>query len=115
MIRRRDRQRDERHLEFVRSLFCVSCRDDTSVEAAHLRAASIMYAKRQTGMGEKPDDRWTLPLCSRCHRLQHKGHELGFWNTRGINPFALCLVLHSISGDHEQASQVLRIWMREYA
>ena len=115
MIRRRERQRDEQHLEWIRSLACVSCADDTATEAAHLRAGSLMYGKRPTGMQEKPSDCWTLPLCGRCHRLQHRGSELGFWTTRGINPFALALALHNVSGDHELGSEIIRAWSKEHA
>ncbi len=68
------------------------------VEVAHLRCGSLEHGKRPTGMGERPSDRpWTLPLCSRCHRLdndsQHSGGELEWWANIGINPFALCLAL----------------------
>lgn len=112
---RHPRVHDEKHLDFVRSLPCLSCWDDTATEAAHLRTGAMQYAKRETGLGEKPSDRWTLPLCSKCHRLQHEGNELGFWTTRGINPFVLCLVLHSISGDHETAIDVMRRSSRAFA
>jgi hypothetical protein len=91
---RQPRIRDEAHLKFIRSLPCCipGCGDNTSTEAAHLRVGSINHDKRDTGGGERPSDRWTLPLCSRCHRDQHAaGDELKFWAEHGINPFFLAM------------------------
>lgn len=107
MMFKHPRIKDPAHLDFIRSLYCASCADNTSVEAAHLRAGSLKYGKRETGMGEKPSDRWALPLCSLCHREQHSGDESLFWALRGINPWVLALTLYSVSGDAEMASEVL--------
>jgi hypothetical protein len=30
-------------------------------------------------MGLNPSDFYTVPMCSRCHNLQHKQGELKFW------------------------------------
>jgi hypothetical protein len=98
---------DEKHLEFIRQLPCVSCGNDTSTEAAHLRAGDLRYGKKAAGMQEKPSDRWTLPLCSGCHRQQHQGNELEFWTNAGIDPFVLSMTLHNITGDHELAQEVI--------
>lgn len=103
------RIKDDAHLTFVRSLPCASCGNNTSCEAAHLRLGNLKYGKQHTGMGEKPSDRWTLPLCSLCHREQHAGDEGLFWAVRGINPWVLAMTLHEISGDHELACQVLEL------
>lgn len=102
------RVRDEEHIRFIRSLPCATCGDDTSTEAAHLRTGSLRYGKKHTGMAEKPHDRWCLPLCSRCHRIQHQGNELEFWLNQGINPFVLSMSLHAATGDHEAAMEVLK-------
>jgi hypothetical protein len=44
-------------------------------------------------MGQKPDDRWALPLSSLCHLAQHhNGNELAWWETRGVSdPFKLAI------------------------
>lgn len=116
MRQKTPRERDEAHLDFVRSLPCISCGDPTSTEAAHLRAGNLKYGKRETGMQEKPSDRWALPLCSREHREQHEGNEALFWAVRGVDPWALALTLYSISGDAEMASEVLdRCRVRSFA
>lgn len=85
------RQRDDAHLAWIRQQPCCICRDNTSVEAAHLRVSSINDDKRDTGMGERPSDKWTLPLCGRHHREQHTMNETVFWSKYNIDPFALCL------------------------
>lgn len=89
---REPRVRDEKHLNLIRSKPCCLCGDNTSTEAAHIRTGDLSRGKAHTGMGEKPSDKWTLPLCSRHHREQHAhGDELAFWAERGIDPFALAL------------------------
>jgi hypothetical protein len=102
------REKNEQHLEFIRSLQCVRCGDDTATEAAHIRTGALEYGKRPTGMSEKPSDKFTVPLCGKCHRLQHSLDEMEFWKCAQINPFVLALCLHAASGDHELAQAVIR-------
>lgn len=93
---RQPRVRNEKHLQYIRSLPCCVCGDNTSTEAAHLRVGSINHDKPNTGMGEKPDDKWALPLCGRHHREQHAfGNELAWWASKGINPFLLAMKLRA--------------------
>lgn len=101
------RIKDEAHLDFIRSLPCVSCGNGIETEAAHLRSDNRKYGKTTTGMQQKPSDMWTLPLCGKCHRIQHTGNEKNFWTNLGINPWVLALSLHAASGDHELALEVI--------
>lgn len=103
MRQRQPRETDEQHLDFVRSLPCVVCGDDTCTEAAHIRSGNLAYGKENTGMQQKPHDRWTIPLCGRCHRVQHTQNEWRFWRDLKINPWTLAMTLHNISGNHEMA------------
>src|ERR1700731_3531211 len=82
------RQRDAGFLRWLREQPCCTCGADKS-EAAHIRAGSIAYDKRETGGGEKPDDKWALPQCRSCHSTQHNMNELDYWRFKGMNPFAL--------------------------
>lgn len=108
MLRQKQpRIKDEHHLDFIRSLPCVCCGNDISTEAAHLRAANLEYGKRYTGKGEKPSDKWTLPLCGECHRKQHTGNEEAFWKAQEINPWVLAMSLYVNSGDREAASYII--------
>jgi hypothetical protein len=91
-MQRRPRVTDETYLAYIRELPCLLC-GKTPVDAAHVRMAEPRLHKRQTGMGERPDDRWALPLCRACHERQHAGGERMFWEIRDVNPFAACLVL----------------------
>lgn len=106
------RVHDEAHLDFIRSLPCVSCGNDIETQAAHLRSDNLEFGKRSTGMQQKPDDKWTLPLCGRCHDTQHKGNEKNFWANLGINPWVLALSLYAASGDHELAQEVINRQVR---
>jgi hypothetical protein len=89
------RQRDPVYLTYIRTLPCCICGDNTAVEAAHLRVGSLNADKRDTGYGEKPSDKWALPLCGRHHREQHSVNEMFFWTSYGIDPFALAMHYHT--------------------
>ena len=89
---RTPRVRDNKHLNYIRSLPCCICGDNTTTEAAHLRTSRIEIGKDDHGWG-RPDDKWALPLCGRHHREQHTMNEMDFWRCHGINPFALAISL----------------------
>lgn len=106
MTLRRRREADEReHREFIASLRCVACGDNTSVEPAHLRTANLFWGKCESGLGRKPTN-WLLPLCSECHREQHDVGEMPFWDALGIDPFILSMALKNCSGDCNMAEKV---------
>ena len=44
-----------KHLDFIRSLPCCVCGENTSVEAAHIRFVEPRAGKLITGMGIKPE------------------------------------------------------------
>lgn len=100
---RKPREKDEAHLDFVRSLPCAVCGDFTTTEAAHIRSGELMYGKESTGMQTKPSDKWTVPLCGAHHREQHTQNEWRWWKEKKLNPFTLAMTLHGISGNHEMA------------
>ncbi len=104
------RQRWAAYLAFIRGLPCVIC-GNPHTEAAHLRMASRLAGKRQTGMGEKPDDRWALPLCSEHHREQHQGNELAFWLRYGIDwPAFLSLAVQASYPESSEAETLIGVW-----
>ena len=60
------------------------------------------------GVGAKPDDKYTLPMCGRHHREQHvAGDEREFWKNLGIDPIKITLVLYAVSGDHERGCEIV--------
>lgn len=90
---RQPREKNAKHLDFIRSLPCCIC-GGIDTEAAHIRTASLEHGKDHTGMAEKPSDKWAVPLCNKHHREQHHvGDELKFWDFHGINPFLLAISL----------------------
>lgn len=107
MRQKNPRQKNEKHLGFIRELPCCVCLNPIETEAAHVRMSDAMAGKVNSGVGAKPHDFFTVPLCGRHHRMQHSGSERDFWNLVGINPFYLGLVLHSVSGDHDTATMVV--------
>ena len=98
---REPREKDDAYLRKVRRLPCVVCGDDTTTEAAHVRYADRTVAKRQTGMAEKPDDKYALPVCGECHREQHSGNEFEYWHKKRIDPVKTSLALYVNQDDPE--------------
>ena len=82
--KRASRWRSPAHTSFVRSFCCAMCGSATNIEAAHVRMGS------GAGMGQKPDDWRTVPLCAGpksnaaeqlgCHDRQHIIGERTFWD-----------------------------------
>lgn len=107
---RQPRQEDADYLTLIRSLPCLKCGHDPCGEAAHVRISSALHGKR-TGMGEKPDDKWTVPLCAGCHRedadAQHKVGELPFWHALNLNPFLVCEQLQKVARSPEAMKSVI--------
>ena len=70
---------DAKRLAFIRTLNCVICNAPPPSEAAHIRMGLA------GGMGMKGPDKWTVPLCHRCHSKQHNekikdgAGEVAFW------------------------------------
>jgi hypothetical protein len=94
-------ERDPDYLSMVRQCPCLKCGMEPS-EAAHVRYACASFGKA-SGLAKKPDDRFALPLCSGCHRLdrdaQHNRGEKLFWIQLGINPLITCGKLYAQRGD----------------
>lgn len=104
---RHPRERNEKHLTFIRQLPCLCCGNNIETEAAHIRFADRSVCKRQTGKGEKPDDAFVVPLCGRCHRDQHGMNEREFWRQKGIDAIRAALALWYWSGDADACAVIL--------
>lgn len=92
--KRQPREHDKTYLAFIRRQSCMICGTNRGVEAAHVRAGYPEAGWRSTGMGEKPNDRRTLPLCAEHHRegpkAQHAARERDWWAGHGIDPPTAC-------------------------
>lgn len=107
--KKRPRETDEKHLAWIRTQPCVIT-GLRPVEAAHVRYGDPFYGKRETGGGEKPSDKWAVPLSCLMHRQQHDaGDERAWWEAKGIDPLRLALALYSVSGDDEAAETIIRL------
>jgi hypothetical protein len=74
------------HLKWIRGHECAVCGGfplGYPIEAAHVRTGT------DGGMGVKPGDNWTLPLCSHHHRNQHLIGEAEFEAIFGIDMKAI--------------------------
>ena len=83
---------DEKRLARIREMPCIFCGGQSI--AAHFRAGV-------TGMGRKPDDALTFPMCQRHHdeqTLSKKG-ELGWW-------------LDQLSAREDLLIRAIRAWAR---
>ncbi len=108
-LRQRDpRQHDERHLVYVRLQPCCIPGCHRPAEAAHLRMKEAAAGKDSTGMGEKPHDKFTVPLCGHHHRTdrdaQHQSNERKWWERQGIDPWAIAAALWIASGGAARAA-----------
>lgn len=59
------RERDEAWLQHVRKQPCAGCSAYPPSEAHH-------FMPGRSGMGRKPDDLFTVPLCRDCHESFHQ-------------------------------------------
>ena len=101
-LRQRDpRREDAKHLAYIRKQPCCVCGKPAPSEAAHIRMRRADMSK-DIGMGEKPHDMHTTPLCNWHHvsgpKAQHKMNEAAFWRMHGLDPFAIALRLWHESG-----------------
>lgn len=84
------------HLDDIRQLPCIL--SGRPAEAAHIRYADQKWGKPITGMGQKPADKWTVPLCPELHRLlkgcQHDENERKWWEQFGIDPLYVASMLY---------------------
>lgn len=79
--KRATRWRSQAHCGFIRGFACAVCGSMTAIEVAHVRLGS------GTGLGQKPDDFRTVPLCGGidgCHTRQHRIGEATFWQGRDV-------------------------------
>lgn len=103
---RQPRQVDAKHLAAVRRLPCMICRQ-SPCDAAHIRMSDWLHEKSHTGRGQKPDDKWSVPLCHRCHMDQHTRGERVWWEAQRIDPIAVAIELYAVSPDIEAMTAVV--------
>jgi len=89
------------HRAFIRQLPCLACGARHSIQAAHVRVGT------DGGVGMRPGDRFTVPLCLTCHAKQHSIGELSFYAALGIDSLNVALRLWAVSGDVRQGERAI--------
>ena len=105
--KKRPREHDKAHLDFIRGLPCLIT-GKRPVEAAHIRYADARYGKLEVGGAEKPHDKYAVPLSPEKHAEQHQGNEKEFWAKAGIDPVQIAQSLWSNTGDDEVCEIIIR-------
>lgn len=109
---RKPRKESRGYLAFIRRLPCLKCHTIHRIHAAHVRYHSFVHGKPITGIGRKPHDYWTVPLCEAHHVMgadaQHNRGEREWWSEQGIDPLIIAplLFLHFSLDDEDAATQV---------
>lgn len=88
------RERNKKHLIAVSQLGCILC-GVRPVQVAHIRMRAP--GKPNPGMGQKPSDRYVVPLCYTHHTEQHSMGERRFWELKGVDPLAIADKLYNNS------------------
>lgn len=99
--------RNEKHRRFIASLPCLICSSE-DVQAAHIRRGN------SCGVGLKPCDSLTVPLCIRCHAKQHEVGELVFYKDYAGYEAASALArrIYKITSNREAALRLIAEWRR---
>ena len=104
-------EKDRKYLAYIGELPCVRTWS-YPVEVAHVRFGDPARGKRPTGAGEKPSDRWTVPLSDLMHRnsneAQHNHGEREWWEEAGIDVIALMLDLQAVFPSVKKAKLVIK-------
>jgi hypothetical protein len=104
---RRPRIEAPKHLAWIRELPSL-IRGAGPVEAAHIRFSDLRYGKDHTGMSEKPDDMWVVPLAHDVHMAQHQVGEHGWWLAQGIDPIIVAAFLWVHTGRDDAGQIIIR-------
>ena len=97
-----------RHRQFIRKHACVvdGCRG-LPIQCAHIRIGT------DGGMGLKPHDMWTVPLCAFHHNEQHALGEQVFWGWTKPRILALSYALQSPVLEVQEKARLLVSTNRE--
>ena len=99
--------RDRKHLAWIRALPCLVC-GRTPCDPHHIRYGS------NSGVGTKPGDDFTIPLCHTHHRELHDKGELRYLYDYGGYEKARTLAkkLYEVTGDTERALELICKWRK---
>lgn len=110
--KKRPRDKAAAHLAWVATLPSL-VPGKGRVDPAHIRFADARYGKPATGMGEKPDDKWVVPMARSEHDRQHSMNEQDYWALVGIDPLHVSLLLWAHSGDTEKGEEIIERFRKQ--
>lgn len=113
-----------KHLQFIDSLECIVCGYKQPTHHHLLRVSREYLPVKQgeenflipkvksKGMATKSDDRFTLPLCPKCHAQAHaSGNDKAYFKSKGIDkPEEKALKLYKLTGLYDKAMDLIRWW-----
>lgn len=106
---KRPPQRNKGHLGFIAQLPCVICLRKP-VQVAHVNFQDHFWQKDNT-RGRKADDKWTVPLCQKCHTddpdAQHRTNERQWWIAKGIDVLPMCIELWANTGNLDKGHEII--------
>lgn len=96
--------RSDGHLKWIRGHICCLDSDncDGKIQAAHVRFGN------DGGVGMKPGDNFTLPLCAEHHAAQHRIGEPSFWQQAKMDPHAIAKALWDQSPHRHKWEQKMK-------
>ena len=96
----------------IRDCGCIIPGCGAPAQCAHLRFSCVAYGKVNPGVGSKPHDKFSLPLCQWHHLdapdAQHKQNEEEFWASWGIDPLAVAARLWEARDSLEEMQKIVR-------
>ena len=113
-----------KHLKFIDDLECIVCGSRHPTHHHLLRVsreylpikngeeAFLLPKIKSKGMATKSDDRFTLPLCPKCHAEAHAyGNDKAYFKSKGIDkPEEMALMLYKLTGLYDKAMDLIRWW-----
>lgn len=73
------------HRRFLRTFICAVFNNDGTCDERHAPDVAHVRTPNNAGMGRKPSDEWSVPLCRTHHRRAHQIGDKAFEIERGIS------------------------------
>lgn len=107
----KSRFEDEEYREWQRALPCLKCIEEFDIELAPIYQNECAHDRIETdgGMGMRPSDIYSCPLCHEHHAEQHRVGAITFWggNMRAMKKTCLALYEAYDKSDYMPAIEVL--------
>lgn len=89
------------HRRWLKTFVCAVFNNDGTCDERHAPDVAHVRTPSNGGMGRKPSDEWSVPLCRTHHRRAHQIGDKAFELERGINLAARALEFSRQSPDRQ--------------